>query len=299
MEKTIGNYAGQPNRDFPLDCETLAALAENQAMAEILGNICGDKTILLGCGLNAAGTSRSEGYVFLRTRDYPGGEVLRWTGGAVGGDMHVETEAVSVTADGYQYPSAYTLRRLVPGLGTETYIWDDFADIATNRELALRVAELEDELARTVGEPIGTIKMWPSAELPANYLMCDGGTIPSGDEYDELRRVLGKSTTPDLKGRFVVGYDPADGNNDSNQDTNYTRIGNAGGERKHTLTVAEMPSHSHTYNKVTDDHVNGGKLRGETNSFGLEDTQTTTVGGGQSHENRPPYYVLAYIIKAK
>ena len=291
MEKTIGNYTGQPNRDFPLDCETLAALAENQAMAEILGNICGDKTILLGCELNAAGTSRSEGYVFLRTRDYPGGEVLRWTGGAVGGDMHVETEAVSVTADGYQYPSAYTLRRLVPGLGTETYSWDDFADIATNRGLALRVAELEDELARTVGEPIGTIKMWPSATPPENYLLCDGGAIPNEEQYAALRSVVGNNT-PDLRGRFVAGYD--------NADTDYNAIGKTGGEKKHTLTVAEMPSHTHNYDKAYS--VDGDvKHDGYDSTIGINHNaaSTTSAGSGQSHENRPPYYVLAYIIKAK
>lgn len=291
MEKTIGNYAGQPNRDFPLDCETLAGLAANQAMAEVLGNICGDKTILLGCELNAAGTQRSEGYVFLRTQDYPEGEVLRWTGGSIGGGLHVETEDVSVTADGYQYPKAYTRRRLVPGLGTETYSWDDFADIATNRNLARKVKELEDELARAVGEPIGTIKMWPSSTPPENYLLCDGGAIPNEEQYNALRRVVGNNT-PDLKGRFVVGYNSAD--------TDYNTISKTGGEKKHTLTVGEMPSHTHDYDRAysEDGDVNH---NGWNSTIRVKSTtsSTTSTGSGQSHENRPPYYVLAYIIKAK
>lgn len=290
MEKTIGNYIGQPNRDFPLDCETLAALAENQAMAEILGNICGDKTILLGCELNTAGTLRSEGYVFLRTQDYPEGEVLRWTGGAVG-DMHVEKTDVSVTADGYQYPKAYTRRSLAPGLGTETYRWEDFAEIRTNAWLSARVAALEEELANAVREPIGVIKMWAGTTPPENYLMCDGGAIPNDEQYADLRAVVGNNT-PDLKGRFIVGY--------SSADAEYNAIGKTGGEKKHQLSIGEIPSHSHTYKKAVANNSNV-KHDGYDSiiSLNYEDVPTSSVGSGQSHENRPPYYVLAYIIKAK
>lgn len=291
MEKTIGNYTGQPNRDFPLDCETLASLAGNQAMAEILGNICGDKTILLGCELNAAATSRAEGYIFLRTQDYPEGEVLRWTGGAVGGGMHVETVDVSVTADGYQYPKAYTRRMLVPGMGRENYSWDGFAELSTNRELARRLAGLEEELSRTVGEPIGTIKMWPSATPPENYLLCDGGAIPNEDGYSSLRAIVGNNT-PDLRGRFIVGYNSAD--------TDYDAIGKTDGLKKVTLTEDEIPSHTHDIKVSTEA---GKELSGSKEHYYVQGSggvlTSTSTGGGHSHENRPPYYVLAYIIKAK
>ena len=42
---------------------------------------------------------------------------------------------------------------------------------------------------------------------------------------------------PNLLGRFVVGYDP------SNQD--YSTIGNMGGEALVTLTLDQIPPHSH------------------------------------------------------
>ena len=63
--------------------------------------------------------------------------------------------------------------------------------------------------------------MWSgtSTEIPTGWLLCDG-----------------QNNTPDLRDRFIVGA----GNSYS--------VGNTGGEATHTLTVAEMPSHSHGIN---------------------------------------------------
>lgn len=35
----------QPNKNFPVDCETLDALQTNIALLQVLGNLAGDKTI--------------------------------------------------------------------------------------------------------------------------------------------------------------------------------------------------------------------------------------------------------------
>lgn len=57
------------------------------------------------------------------------------------------------------------------------------------------------------------------------------------------------SGRPNLLGRFVVGYDP------SNQD--YNTIGNMGGEALVTLTLDQIPPHSH---KITFKEENGGTM---------------------------------------
>ena len=43
MDKIIGNYTSQPHSNFPLDCETMEYIQNNQHLAEMLGAIAGDR----------------------------------------------------------------------------------------------------------------------------------------------------------------------------------------------------------------------------------------------------------------
>ncbi|MBP5233986.1 MAG: tail fiber protein, partial [Planctomycetes bacterium] len=75
--------------------------------------------------------------------------------------------------------------------------------------------------------PVGCIILWSGAanNIPEGWALCNGQTVEG-------------QKTPDLSGRFVVGYDPKDGD--------YNAVGKTGGEKTHRLTVAEMPSHNHS-----------------------------------------------------
>ena len=150
MDKVIGNYGGQADKSFPLDCGTLEALQTNTRLVELLGNIAGDKIILSGCELNAEGTERKEGYVFLRTRDYPMGEILRWAGGSVFSGMKIVTEDVQVVTEGNVYSKAYNRRYLVPGYGGDHYEWEDFREPYSESLLKVKqvLTEAEQEIAR-------------------------------------------------------------------------------------------------------------------------------------------------------
>lgn len=99
----------------------------------------------------------------------------------------------------------------------------------------------------------------------------------------------GRNNTPNLKGKFVVGYDP--------NDTDYSNTGTTGGEKRHLLTIPEMPSHTHTAGiggSYSQSFNGGNNTSGIINSGQLVINPT---GGGQSHENRPPYYTLVYAKK--
>ena len=50
--------------------------------------------------------------------------------------------------------------------------------------------------------PVGTIISFIGAQIPEGYLPCDGTEIP--EKFDELRKLVG-TTTPDLRGRFLLG----------------------------------------------------------------------------------------------
>ena len=123
----------------------------------------------------------------------------------------------------------------------------------------------------------GMIIMWNStvASIPTGFVLCDG-----------------QNNTPDLRGRFVVGHHPSNGDYDVND---------TGGAEDVTLTVNQIPSHKHTtsVDNAKLFPANGGTSINFGGAGGYPATTFTmdNTGGGQSHENRPPYYALCYIMK--
>ena len=329
MEKILGNFLAQQNNDFPLDCETLDYLQKNIHMAEMLGAIAGDKIILSGCGIS--GSSRAAGYVFLKTTDFPQGEVLHFEGGdAAHTTMYLDKTAISVTANADPYPNAYTQRTLKAGLGSEQYSWSDFAGLSdkTNRQLLAEIQTLQAQIATLQPAPAGSIMMWPSNTIPTGWALCDGSSY-SRSEYAALFAVLGTTygsndnstfKLPDMRGLFVAGKGA----------NNYNSLNQKGGANTVILTKEQMPEHTHGrgtldsegsfravdqgQTNVSGAFNNGGSWNTGIKGGGGADTwgrvknykwssgikgELEKTGGSQSHENRPPYIVLNYIIKLK
>lgn len=147
--------------------------------------------------------------------------------------------------------------------------------------------------------PVGTIIPYAGTTIPSNYMKCEGQAL-SRIEYDILFSAIGTtygegdgSTTfnlPNLKGRVITGID--------SNDTDFDTLGETGGEKTHTLTVEEIPSHNHDLNGYTDTPNQGSlyylSVKG-IDAYGV--TQTENAGGGQAHNIMQPYIVLNYIIK--
>lgn len=90
--------------------------------------------------------------------------------------------------------------------------------------------------------------------------------------------IFGGSWTQ-LKDRFLLGA----GDTYSN--------GSTGGEATHTLTVNEMPSHSHKYGYGSPKRAGDGTKWNTCADGGTANTSGST-GGGQAHNNMPPYLVV-------
>lgn len=70
--------------------------------------------------------------------------------------------------------------------------------------------------------------------------------------------------------------------------------GSTGGEATHTLTLSEMPSHSHTFTTAAGQIWNDGDfiMRGSVESSDHIDNSTSRVGGDVAHNNMPPYLTV-------
>lgn len=134
--------------------------------------------------------------------------------------------------------------------------------------------------------PVGGIVMWSgsASNIPDGWKLCNGS-----------------NNTPDLRNRFIVGAGDEYG------------VGHTGGQKQVTLTTNEMPRHYHEY--VGDDQLRNiesgcSTLMRYTSTRYDADSKiggslysgvyaTSSVGNGQAHENRPPYYALCFIMRVK
>jgi microcystin-dependent protein len=140
----------------------------------------------------------------------------------------------------------------------------------------------------------GIIAIWSgiATAVPTGWVLCDG-----------------TNGTPDLRGKFILGYGQGkdiSGNNLTNRSMN-----DQGGAETVKLELQNIPSHRHMF------AVGGGHGNGESDTVNTGGTdegyskkyseaafrnRTTDTGGDASgntigHENMPPFYVLAYIMK--
>jgi microcystin-dependent protein len=133
--------------------------------------------------------------------------------------------------------------------------------------------------------PIGIVVMWAglTTAIPTGWALCDG-----------------TGGTPDLRGRFVLGY----------KSGTYAQFSTGGSADAAIVThthVATAASHTHTFTQITSASGGNGiiaaKANGEyaavsasTGSATVTVTNAAPVGSvAVDDKNMPPYYVLAYI----
>ncbi len=172
----------------------------------------------------------------------------------------------------------------------QDYNWEEFGDMPIDDIVQTFINAYDDMIEDCM---IGSVISFANEFLPDNVLVCDGASYAVAD-YPELASVLSPSVVtgenfvvPDLRGRFVMGNDEA----------NAYPLTLSAGEAMHTLTIPEMPTHSHGYTTAIAS-LSTVVVPDEPSAIPAPST-TAPEGGGQPHNNLPPFYVLQYGIVAK
>ncbi|MFD0588766.1 phage tail protein [Paenibacillus sp. GCM10027627] len=155
-----------------------------------------------------------------------------------------------------------------------------------------------------MSEPfVGQIQAFPYNRIPRGWFPCNGQLLPI-QTYQVLFSLLGTAYggdgirtfgLPNLNGRVPVGVGSV------------TTLGEKGGEDAHTLTVAEMPQHTHTVNASKETatiNKPAGTVWAQSPQpcyatgvdVTLKSTALGNTGGSQPHNNMQPYLALSFCI---
>jgi microcystin-dependent protein len=154
---------------------------------------------------------------------------------------------------------------------------------------------------------VGEIRMFAGNFAPAGWMFCEGQLLPIS-EYETLFQLIGTTyggdgqstfALPDLRGRIPVHMGSG------------FILAETGGAEEITLTVSQIPAHSHpllaTTNLASSNSAQG-NLGAPNNVFGvfpygtdaprlnLSPNSVTSTGGSQPHTNFMPYLCVDFII---
>ena len=148
--------------------------------------------------------------------------------------------------------------------------------------------------------PVGSVLSFAGSIVPNGWLECDGTDVSRttvADLFSVILTTYGTgdgSTTfnlPNIKGKVIVGYNASE--------TEFDTIGETSGEKAHTLTVNEMPSHKHVFTKALGGSGSYPDAEKSPSNSSLQRPSGVigNTGGDAAHNNLQPYIALKYIIK--
>ena len=152
---------------------------------------------------------------------------------------------------------------------------------------------------------VGEIRMFGGNFAPVGWMFCEGQLLPIS-EYEILFQLIGTTyggdgestfALPDLRGRVPIHFG------------NGFTLAETGGVETVTLTVSQMPAHSHallaSLNSATNNTVTG-NLTGQVGATQIYKQAAPTApmsplamsstGGSQPHNNFQPYLCVDFII---
>ena len=152
---------------------------------------------------------------------------------------------------------------------------------------------------------VGEVRMFAGNFAPAGWMFCEGQLLPIS-EYETLFNLIGTTyggdgqstfALPDLRGRLPIHFG------------NGFTLAETGGVETVTLTVSQIPAHSHPFlasgNNATTTNVKGNVAATTPNytpyiaanaNTAMNAQSVTSTGGSQPHNNFQPYLCVDFII---
>jgi len=153
---------------------------------------------------------------------------------------------------------------------------------------------------------VGEIRMFAGNFAPAGWMFCEGQLLPIS-EYETLFNLIGTTyggdgqstfALPDLRGRLPI-----------HQGNGFT-LAETGGVETVTLSVPQIPAHSHPFLGTTDlanatspsgavlGQLSGGVkiYTAVTGASAMSPSMIGSTGGSQPHDNFQPYLCIDFII---
>ena len=155
-----------------------------------------------------------------------------------------------------------------------------------------------------MAEPfLSEIRLFSFNFPPKGWALCNGQLLPI-NQNQALFSLLGTTyggdgrvnfALPDLRSRAPIHFG-----------SGHT-LGERGGEQAHTLSISELPTHTHVANASTANGnvafasnnilaAAGNLYAGATNLVAISPSSIANVGGSQAHLNMQPFLVLNFCI---
>lgn len=157
-----------------------------------------------------------------------------------------------------------------------------------------------------MAEPfLSEIRIMSFVFAPKGWALCNGQLLPI-NQNQALFSLLGTTfggdgrvnfALPDLRGRTPIHVG-----------SGHT-LGERGGEQAHTLSIAELPTHTHIFNASSTDgslaaptgNVWGSNSErpyaaGGSNLVAMNASEIANTGGSQAHLNMQPFLTLSFCI---
>lgn len=180
---------------------------------------------------------------------------------------------------------------------TQEFNWEEFGTMSPE-DAAERWSTILNQIQDVPMLPVGMFIYTIATVGQANWIACVGGSLLMAD-WPELMAIYpsaaknqpsaGRFIVPNLAGRFLTGSGVSD------YSFNFPFL-SVGGQRQVTLNTTQIPAHVHTEIQASPTIINGG-LEAPASAAIPVAGNTGSAGGGQPHENMPPYYVFtAFMI---